>query len=180
MEVFYMLFKRGPTKNRKRSLKQLIKYFCYRSKIQLDHRVWYVLTLMENSDSESASYTPAVERLGLKSCDGDAIKLSPATDTLGEALLADAGDICSWDTWDAWVTSSRSADSSPNWAVASKSESSFAWIHWISWVSCIAWVPGSISWASWIWKSSQGIAPSSTTRSVERSEMISSYSLICN
>ena len=39
MEVFYMLFKRGPTKNKKRFLKQLIKYFCYRSIIQLDHRV---------------------------------------------------------------------------------------------------------------------------------------------
>ena len=52
------------------------------------------------------SCIPAVERLGLKSCDGDAIKLSPAADTLGEVLLADA-------------TASAVTDSS--WAVGSVS-----------------------------------------------------------
>ena len=36
--MLYMLFERH-TKNRKRSLKQHIKYFNFRSKIQLDHPV---------------------------------------------------------------------------------------------------------------------------------------------
>ena len=62
-----------------------------------------MLTLTKWSVScVSLAYVPAVERL--KSCDGDAIKLSPAAgDTLGEeALLADAAAAasavagCSW------------------------------------------------------------------------------------
>ena len=39
MEVFYMLFERCYTENRKRSLKHYMKYFDFRSKIQLDHPV---------------------------------------------------------------------------------------------------------------------------------------------
>ena len=39
MEVLYMLFERYHIKNRKRSFKQAIKYFNFRSKIQLDHPV---------------------------------------------------------------------------------------------------------------------------------------------
>ena len=40
IEVFYMLFERCPTKNtRKRYLKQHMRYFNFRGKIQLDHPV---------------------------------------------------------------------------------------------------------------------------------------------
>ena len=39
VEVFYMLFDRCHTKNVKRFLKQHIKYFNFRSKIQLDQPV---------------------------------------------------------------------------------------------------------------------------------------------
>ena len=39
MEVFYMMFQRYNTKNRKISLKQRIQYFNFRSKIQLNHPV---------------------------------------------------------------------------------------------------------------------------------------------
>ena len=39
MEILYILFERCPTKNRKTSLKQHIKYFNLRNKIQLDHSV---------------------------------------------------------------------------------------------------------------------------------------------
>ena len=44
-EVFHMLFERCHSKNRKRSIKQHIKYLYFRSKIQLDHLVdIYILT----------------------------------------------------------------------------------------------------------------------------------------
>ena len=39
IEVFHMLFERCHTKNRKRSVKQHIKYFNFRSKVLLDHPV---------------------------------------------------------------------------------------------------------------------------------------------
>ena len=39
IEVSYILFERCHTKNRKRCLKQHIKYFNFMSKIQLDHPV---------------------------------------------------------------------------------------------------------------------------------------------
>ena len=39
MEVFYMMFQRYNTKNRKISFKQRIQYFNFRSKIQLNHPV---------------------------------------------------------------------------------------------------------------------------------------------
>ena len=39
IEVFYMLFERRHTENRMRSIKQHIKYFNSRSKVQLDHPV---------------------------------------------------------------------------------------------------------------------------------------------
>ena len=45
IEVFHMLFERCHSKNRKRSIKQHIKYLYFRSKIQLDHLVdIYILT----------------------------------------------------------------------------------------------------------------------------------------
>ena len=39
MEVFHMQFERCHTRNRKRSIKQHIKYFNFRSQVQLDHPV---------------------------------------------------------------------------------------------------------------------------------------------
>ena len=39
IDVFYTLFDRCHTRNRKRSLKQNKEYFNFRSKIQLDHPV---------------------------------------------------------------------------------------------------------------------------------------------
>ena len=39
MEVYHMLFERCHTKNGKRSIKQHIKYFNFRGKVQLDHPV---------------------------------------------------------------------------------------------------------------------------------------------
>ena len=39
IEVFHMLSERCPTEDRKRSVKQHIKYFNFRSKIQLDNPV---------------------------------------------------------------------------------------------------------------------------------------------
>ena len=39
IEVFHMLFEKCRTKNRKRSIKQHMNYFNFRSKIQLDHPV---------------------------------------------------------------------------------------------------------------------------------------------
>ena len=46
MEVFYVLFERCHTKNGKRYLKQHLKYFNFRSKIQLDHPVRFVLSVV--------------------------------------------------------------------------------------------------------------------------------------
>ena len=42
IEVFYMLFERCHTKNRKRSIKQHIKYFSFRSCVQLDHPIGFL------------------------------------------------------------------------------------------------------------------------------------------
>ena len=39
MEVYHMLFERCHSKNRKRFIKQHIKYFNFRSKVQLNHPV---------------------------------------------------------------------------------------------------------------------------------------------
>ena len=68
MEVLYVLFKKCPTKNRKISLKQHIKYFNFRNTIQLDHPVSFTFLQASPTPSRQRSWRVTRERTTSDKC----------------------------------------------------------------------------------------------------------------